>query len=152
MVTHDQEEALSISDRVVVMNHGVIEQIDTPHNIYYKPQTQFVAKFIGTMNFKSHLRCTESARGFRFYSSKFGATKLKAGENYSIGFRPEAVELVDNFGSDKESLYLPVKVLSTEFLGAKRRLFCTIHIDGIEQENTFCKLKLKIPSSNLCKN
>lgn len=51
MVTHDQEEALSISDRVVVMNHGVIEQIDTPHNIYYKPQTQFVAKFIGTMNF-----------------------------------------------------------------------------------------------------
>ena len=75
MVTHDQEEALSISDRVVVMNHGVIEQIDTPHNIYYKPQTQFVAKFIGTMNFKSHLRCTESARGFRFYSSKFGATK-----------------------------------------------------------------------------
>ncbi len=76
MVTHDQEEALSISDRVVVMNHGVIEQIDTPHNIYYKPQTQFVAKFIGTMNFfKSHLRCTESVRGFRFYSSKFGATK-----------------------------------------------------------------------------
>ena len=62
------------------MNHGVIEQIDTPHNIYYKPQTQFVAKFIGTMNFKSHLRCTESARGFRFYSSKFGATKLKAGK------------------------------------------------------------------------
>ncbi|MFH3574659.1 ATP-binding cassette domain-containing protein, partial [Acinetobacter baumannii] len=47
MVTHDQEEALSISDRVVVMKHGVIEQIDTPHNIYYKPQTQLVATFIG---------------------------------------------------------------------------------------------------------
>src|SRR5690606_5003121 len=51
MVTHDQEEALSISDRVAVMNKGIIEQLDTPHNIYYRPQTRFVARFIGTMNF-----------------------------------------------------------------------------------------------------
>ena len=69
--------------------------------------------------------------------------KLKAGENYSIGFRPEAVELVDDFGSDKESLYLPVKVLSTEFLGAKRRLFCTIHIDGIEQAKHLLQIEIE---------
>jgi putative spermidine/putrescine transport system ATP-binding protein len=49
-VTHDQEEALSISDRVVVMNKGVIEQIGTPEEIYHAPRTRFVAGFIGTAN------------------------------------------------------------------------------------------------------
>jgi putative spermidine/putrescine transport system ATP-binding protein len=49
-VTHDQEEALSISDRVVVMNHGVIEQVGTPEEIYRQPKTRFVAAFIGTAN------------------------------------------------------------------------------------------------------
>ena len=49
-VTHDQEEALSISDRVVVMNKGLIEQVGTPEEIYRLPQTRFVATFIGTAN------------------------------------------------------------------------------------------------------
>ena len=49
-VTHDQEEALSISDLVVVMNNGLIEQIGTPQEIYRKPSTRFVATFIGTAN------------------------------------------------------------------------------------------------------
>lgn len=50
-VTHDQEEALTMSDRIVVMNKGVIEQDDTPDNIYHYPKTKFVAKFIGESNF-----------------------------------------------------------------------------------------------------
>ena len=50
MVTHDQEEALSMADRIVVMNHGVIEQIGTPTEIYREPKTLFVADFIGEMN------------------------------------------------------------------------------------------------------
>lgn len=49
-VTHDQEEALSISDKVVVMNNGLIEQIGTPEAIYRQPKTRFVATFIGTAN------------------------------------------------------------------------------------------------------
>jgi putative spermidine/putrescine transport system ATP-binding protein len=49
-VTHDQEEALSLSDRVVVMNAGRIEQIGTPHEIYNRPATRFVASFVGTLN------------------------------------------------------------------------------------------------------
>ncbi|HDI2992447.1 TPA: sulfate ABC transporter ATP-binding protein, partial [Acinetobacter baumannii] len=142
--THDQEEALSISDRVVVMNHGVIEQIDTPHNIYYKPQTQFVAKFIGTMNFlAATCSVVNQLEVLSFIPLNFEQQKLKAGQSYNIGFRPEAVELVDNFGSDKESLYLPVKVLSTEFLGAKRRLFCAIHIDGIEQAKHLLQIEIE---------
>ena len=50
-VTHDQEECFSISDRVAVMNGGVIEQYDTPENIYAHPKTEFVARFIGFENF-----------------------------------------------------------------------------------------------------
>ena len=51
MVTHDQEEALTMADRIVVMNHGVIDQIGPPIEIYRRPATPFVADFIGTMNF-----------------------------------------------------------------------------------------------------
>ena len=50
MVTHDQEEALSIADRIVVMNHGVIEQIGTPMDIYREPASPFVADFVGKVN------------------------------------------------------------------------------------------------------
>ena len=50
MVTHDQEEALSMADRIVVMNHGVIEQVGTPTEVYRDPATLFVANFIGEMN------------------------------------------------------------------------------------------------------
>ena len=51
MVTHDQEEALSLADRVIVMNNSVIEQIDTPQNVYESPSSPFVADFVGTVNF-----------------------------------------------------------------------------------------------------
>lgn len=49
-VTHDQEEALEVSDRVVVMNQGKVEQVDFPSNIYYAPQTEFVTEFVGSNN------------------------------------------------------------------------------------------------------
>ncbi|WP_395348333.1 putative 2-aminoethylphosphonate ABC transporter ATP-binding protein [Variovorax sp. UC122_21] len=50
MVTHDQEEALSMADRIVVMNHGVIEQVGTPMEVYEQPATPFVADFVGKVN------------------------------------------------------------------------------------------------------
>jgi iron(III) transport system ATP-binding protein len=53
MVTHDQEEALTMADRIVVMNHGVIDQVGTPDEIYRRPATPFVADFVGAMNFLS---------------------------------------------------------------------------------------------------
>jgi iron(III) transport system ATP-binding protein len=51
MVTHDQDEAMGLADRMVVMNHGVIEQVGTPAEVYRRPQTAFVADFVGTMSF-----------------------------------------------------------------------------------------------------
>ena len=49
-VTHDQEEALTMSDRIAVMNHGRVEQLGTPEELYERPRTRFVADFIGTTN------------------------------------------------------------------------------------------------------
>src|SRR5439155_5202878 len=49
-VTHDQEEALTMSDRIAVMNHGVVEQVDVPEAVYNRPRTTFVAGFIGVSN------------------------------------------------------------------------------------------------------
>ena len=69
LVTHDQEEALSMADRVVVMNHGVIEQIGTPQDIYESPATPFVAAFVGKVNI---LRAT-ALGGTRF---RLGALEL----------------------------------------------------------------------------
>ena len=60
-VTHDQEECFSISDRVAVMNGGVIEQYDTPENIYAHPKTEFVARFIGFENFLNLERCGDGS-------------------------------------------------------------------------------------------
>ena len=51
MVTHDQEEALTMADRIVVMNQGVIEQVGSPTEVYRKPASAFVADFVGTTNF-----------------------------------------------------------------------------------------------------
>ena len=94
-VTHDQEEALSMSDRIAVMSHGVIEQLDEPRTIYDRPSTAFVAGFIGEMNFLSG-RVVEAdgstytvqvADGLAVQG--YGATRT--GEDVLVGLRPERV-------------------------------------------------------------
>ncbi len=93
-VTHDQEECFSISDRVAVMNNGVIEQYDTPENIYSKPRTEFVARFIGFNNFialKKQSAC--------IYTTEQGETiKVEQETMLETGLgtiRPEDILLVD---------------------------------------------------------
>jgi iron(III) transport system ATP-binding protein len=61
MVTHDQEEALAMADRIVVMNHGVVEQVGTPAEVYRAPASPFVARFVGQMNFIAATAGTVSA-------------------------------------------------------------------------------------------
>jgi putative spermidine/putrescine transport system ATP-binding protein len=86
-VTHDQEEALSISDRIVVMNHGHIEQMATPQEIYDEPASLFVAQFIGKMNFLKG-----GADGDRLYVEQlwFPNVKRLSGE-VTVAVRPEDV-------------------------------------------------------------
>lgn len=93
LVTHDQEEALSMADKIIVMNHSVIEQVGTPREIYESPASSFVAGFIGTMNF--------------FHN-----------ENGLCSIRPEKLELC----SHREPYDLAAKVKGIEFRGALTRI------------------------------
>jgi iron(III) transport system ATP-binding protein len=92
MVTHDQEEALTMADRIVVMNRGRIEQIGTPFEIYHQPRSAFVADFVGTMNMIE----VRSVDG-RLRSSEGIALACDAlaghaeGETYTLCMRPEEV-------------------------------------------------------------
>ena len=96
MVTHDQEEALTMADRIVVMNHGVIEQVGTPLEIYRDPKTAFVADFVGTMTF---IDAEVAGPG----QIKIGDIPLAAnglegkapGSRVRLGFRPEDVRVRD---------------------------------------------------------
>lgn len=90
MVTHDQEEALAISDRIVVMNHGVIEQVGTPHQVYQTPASPFVADFIGKINV---LEATAQANGRlaigQVQLETSTACQKAAGEKVKVYLRPE---------------------------------------------------------------
>ncbi|HEY6397445.1 MAG TPA: ABC transporter ATP-binding protein [Solirubrobacteraceae bacterium] len=94
-VTHDQEEALSMSDRIAVMSDGVIEQLDDPRAVYDRPLTPFVADFIGDMNFLSG-QVVEAADG-RFAVDADGLRirgygTATVGQTAKVGIRPERLE------------------------------------------------------------
>ena len=94
-VTHDQAEALVISDRVVIMNHGKIEQTGDPHWVYNNPKTSFVAGFIGIANIRRGRVTSASAAGCTI-TTDFGdlrvpSTSLLVGDEVSVSFRPEDI-------------------------------------------------------------
>jgi putative spermidine/putrescine transport system ATP-binding protein len=115
-VTHDQEEALSLSDRVVVMSEGRIEQIGPPPEIYNFPATPFVASFVGTLNL---LQATVvdgatgllSLEGQEIRAARPGAA---SGERVTIALRPEAIEVGEGGGSN----HLRATVEDVSFLGS----------------------------------
>jgi spermidine/putrescine transport system ATP-binding protein len=96
-ITHDQSEALVMSDLVAVMNQGLFEQIDTPQNLYNRPETAFVAQFVGDNNAWSGkiLKCDagtaeiETAEGTRFHTKV--RTPLEPGTEVDLFLRPEAM-------------------------------------------------------------
>ncbi len=94
-VTHDQEEALTLADRIAVMNTGVVEQVDTPGALYRRPQRLFVADFIGTMNFiRARYRRDRGAlvAGRLGISARGGWSD---GAAVTVAFRPEDVTFAD---------------------------------------------------------
>ncbi len=103
-VTHDQLEAMTLSDRIVVMNQGRIEQIGSPQEIYRRPKTAFVADFIGRTNFVSGT--VRGADNGSITVEVLGKTLtapapeavLKAGDGAKLVLRPEAVQVVDEGG------------------------------------------------------
>jgi iron(III) transport system ATP-binding protein len=121
LVTHDQDEALAMADRIVVMNQGVVEQIGTPIEIYRDPRTLFVANFVGEMN---------SLDGVLVDSGhvRVGTTELHCapadglpkGAAVRVCVRPEDVDIRHGVASPANTL--PVKITGMEFLGSFYRL------------------------------
>ncbi|MBE8989245.1 ABC transporter ATP-binding protein [Nostoc sp. LEGE 12450] len=101
MVTHDQEEALSLSDRIAVMNQGKIEQVGTPSQIYERPQTSFVADFIGDTNlFSGEIVAVESSSikistktGLSIIISRAEDTPSQLSQAVVVSVRPEKIQL-----------------------------------------------------------
>lgn len=122
-VTHDQEEALSISDRVVIMKQGLIEQVDIPINIYKKPVSKYVADFVGTSNFFEGSLKDGFIEGRNFKIKVPETNKLSSGA-VSGAIRPEKVEVVMGPPAKKmvkENL-LQGKLMVVVFLGLMVRL------------------------------
>jgi iron(III) transport system ATP-binding protein len=124
MVTHDQEEALAIADRIVVMNAGVIEQVGTPAEIYRSPATAFVADFVGTMTF---LDAEVAGPGeLRFGPLLLACNNINGfdfGTRVRVGLRPEEVRVRNIDAATPNQIATRVSLL--DFLGS----FCRARLE-----------------------
>ena len=119
-VTHDQSEAMSLSDKIIIMNKGRIEQIGTPSEIYQRPVSRFVADFIGNANFVDGRVDEVTGDGQRAVIEMLGHKialptpqgNLLAGDAVDVLIRPEAVTLQEPTGG------LTATVLSSTYMGA----------------------------------
>jgi putative spermidine/putrescine transport system ATP-binding protein len=144
-VTHDQEEALSISDRIVVMNSGKIDQVGTPFEIYNFPQTKFVASFVGTLN-TAEVEVIDPAKGLlsldgiRLESEDDKVGKVK-GEKVMIAIRPERFRFVTE--GEKENI-LDCTIKNITFLGSVVRIQMQIGSAKFNMD-TFNRPSLELP-------
>jgi multiple sugar transport system ATP-binding protein len=128
-VTHDQEEALTIGDKIAVMNEGVVQQYDTPFNIYYYPKNQFVANFIGSPPI-NQFECTFHSKNYLLNSKIFNIKipeKIQKNindERIILGIRPESIKIGDNYTDVKGQIKL------IELMGS--RTLILIDCEGID--------------------
>ena len=144
-VTHDQEEALSLSDRIVVMNEGRVEQIGTPFEIYNFPRTAFVAAFVGTLNVLRG-RVADPARrkivvdGQEVVASR-GLEHARVGDACSVALRPEIVSLGEAAGDGNQ---MQGTVEDVSFLGSIVRIRVRFTDNAISVD-TFNNPRLLLP-------
>jgi iron(III) transport system ATP-binding protein len=123
MVTHDQEEALSVADRIVVMNHGVIEQIGTPMEVYREPASAFVADFVGKINvLPAHL--SDGQLRFGSMCLPCTASDPKTSSEVRVYLRPEDV-LARPIAPGDDHVF-EARIEKIEFLGS----FCHVHVSS----------------------
>ena len=116
-VTHDQEECFAISDKVAIMNHGVIEQMDTPSAIYNHPKTEFIARFVGFENFLNLKKDGENYLAED--GSRIQVTEKKDGEQFKACIRPEDIQIVP----EGENAVNPLsgEIVVSTFLGKRHQ-------------------------------
>ena len=132
-VTHDQIEAMTMADKIVVLRDGVIEQVGSPMDLYHHPMTKFVAGFIGQpkMNFLKttnvivqNKKLTTNVTDSNSVTLVVEVEETKSGDLVEIGIRPEDLEIT----SDKKGLLMNVEVV--EHLGATVILYGSVQEDG----------------------
>ena len=135
-VTHDQVEAMTMADRIVVLSEGKVEQFGTPMELYHRPRTKFVAGFIGhpKMNFLEVLYISENSKGISVEFPEIGEQLLpieinteKISGGLEIGIRPEDLKL------SKTDKGLPMKVDVMERLGGS-----TLVYGSVSHNQNFC--------------
>jgi putative spermidine/putrescine transport system ATP-binding protein len=128
-VTHDQEEALSISDRVAVMRYGTIEQIGTPEDIYRNPKNRFLAAFIGTANQFSGIAIDANAIHATNYSFRAEVPSELIGKPVVVLVRPENIKVFKHTEPIPEGYNLLTGDIQTiTFMGSVTRL--TVNVQG----------------------
>jgi len=125
-VTHDQEEAMSLSNRIIVMNHGRAEQMGAPDTIYEKPATRFVQDFVGrTIRLAGTVAGTRiRVGGGEIEMGRGGAALPADGQPVELSLRPEDVEIGGEGGADAVAGH----VVAVTYYGD--RLECAIRLDG----------------------
>ncbi|MDE2571073.1 MAG: ABC transporter ATP-binding protein, partial [bacterium] len=118
-VTHDQEEALTIADRLVVMSNGVIQQVGTPEELYEQPRNRFVADFIGKSNFFTGTietpSCFRTTTGVRI---AFGPNGAPSHGEVVLAVRPEKIAVVGEAPASAPNAF-PARVELVTYLGAR---------------------------------
>ncbi|NYE96303.1 multiple sugar transport system ATP-binding protein [Psychromicrobium silvestre] len=130
-VTHDQVEAMTMGDRVAVLKDGLLQQVDTPRNLYDRPQNVFVAGFIGSpaMNLLELPTVDDGVKfGGVVYPVKREVLNDAAGNTVTLGVRPEDLE------TDPSGEGLPVEVDVVEELGADAYIYGHTTLDGKEHD------------------
>ena len=132
-VTHDQEEALSISDRVAVLDGGVIQQVGTPMDLYDRPANRFIADFVGTINMVRG-RAMPAHDGVTFQSRIIGSLALRGASgdgDADIAIRPHALLLARrDAAADPSRVWIDGTVTMREFLGEFVRY--AVAVNGVQ--------------------
>jgi len=127
-VTHDQEEAMAVSDRIAVMKDGVIQHVSTPKSIYQRPANLFVANFIGRSNTLKAKLTGDTLSFANGYSVKYDNLEKRAGEDVLVAVRPEEFVI-----DEKNEAGIDATVVSSVFLGLNTTYFVELY-DGTQAE------------------
>ncbi len=130
-VTHDQVEAMTLADRIVIMDGGVIAQVGTPREVYDKPATEFVAGFIGSpaMNFMTMQLASDgswSSTESTLVLPELPGFDTRGADTVRVGIRPEHMTILDASAVGDDPWVLPGKVMLAELLGADALLTLSV--------------------------